>query len=77
MAGVLVGKEEHPAKHVERLEPVKDSVGMSVEEDTMKLLQQAATGDVKTHKPEIIGAKEDQNTEAEHRSGDRAVRHTL
>lgn len=46
---------------------------MSVEEDTMKLLHQAAMEDVKTHMQDTTGAKEDQKTEAEHHSGDRAV----
>lgn len=76
ISGVLIGKEEPSPKHVERLERVKDSkavnADMSVEEDTMKLLHQAAMGDI-THKPDTTGAKEDQKTEAEHHAGDRAV----
>ncbi|TSV54866.1 Serine/threonine-protein kinase Nek4 [Bagarius yarrelli] len=42
---------------------------LSVEEDTMKLLQQAAMGDVKNH----TEVKEEQKTEAGHHSGDRGT----
>ncbi|XP_026791253.3 serine/threonine-protein kinase Nek4 isoform X1 [Pangasianodon hypophthalmus] len=88
VSGVLIGKEEHslvsdsssgtvPPKHTERIEPVKDgrapNVNMSVQEDTMKLLQQAAMEDVKTDKQDTTEAKEDHKTEAEHHSGDRGT----
>lgn len=80
-SGVLTGKEEHSAKRTERPEAVKDSRApsgnMSVEEDTMKLLQQAAAEDVKTSKQDSTEAKEDRKTEAERHLGDRQVRHTL
>lgn len=78
---VLSGKVEHSPQHMERLEPVKDNsapnVNMSVEEDTMKLLQQVATEDQKTGKQDATEAKEGQKAEAGHHSGDRWVRYTL
>lgn len=81
VSGVVTGKEEHSAKHMERPEPVIDSrapsVNMAVEEDTMKLLQQAAVEDVKTSKQDPTEAKEDRKTEAERHLGDRQVCHTL
>ncbi|XP_046731419.1 serine/threonine-protein kinase Nek4 isoform X9 [Silurus meridionalis] len=81
VSGVLMGKYEPPlvskssrgtmpSKHTERIEPVKDSRGlnlnMSAEEDTLKLLQQAAKEDIKTDKQDIREAKEVQKTEAEY-----------
>lgn len=92
VSGVLLGKEEHslvsqgssgkvPPKPTDLMEPVKDSralnVNMSVEEDTMKLLQQAAMEDVKTDKQDTTEDKEDQKTQAEHHSGDRGVCYSL
>ncbi|XP_053508511.1 serine/threonine-protein kinase Nek4 isoform X3 [Ictalurus furcatus] len=75
--GNLIGKEERslvsqsssgtePPKPTERIEPVKDSRAPFGEEDTMKLLQQAAMEDIKTGKRDTTEAKEDQKTEAEH-----------
>ncbi|XP_060714322.1 serine/threonine-protein kinase Nek4 isoform X1 [Tachysurus vachellii] len=66
-----------PPNLAERSEPVKDSraqnVNTSVEEDTMKLLQQAAMEDVKTDKRDTPEAREEQKTKAEHRSGDKGT----
>lgn len=66
---------------MERLERVKDSkasnADMSVEEDTMKLLQQAAMEDVKDLKRDTTEIKENEKTEAERRSGDREVCRTV
>lgn len=70
-----------PPNHVERSEPVKDSraqnVNTSEQEDTMKLLQQAAMEDVKTDKRDTPEAREEQKTEAEHRSGDKVVQYVI
>ncbi|XP_060766448.1 serine/threonine-protein kinase Nek4 isoform X3 [Neoarius graeffei] len=89
VSGVLLRKEEHSLisqgssgkvlpKPTELTEPeVKGchvlNVSMSVEEDTMKLLQQAAMQDVKTDKQDTTEDKEDQKTEAEHHFGDRGT----
>lgn len=92
VSGVLNEKDERllvaqslsgavPQKQQERAGPINDSrvssVNMSVEEDTMKLLQQAAMEDVKTDKQDTTEAKEDQKTEAERHSGNKEVCYTL
>ncbi|KAI5607045.1 serine/threonine-protein kinase Nek4 [Silurus asotus] len=81
VSGVLMGKYEPPLvskssrgtmppKHTERIGHVKDSralnFNMSADEDTLKLLQQAAKEDIKTDKQDIREAKEVQKTEAEY-----------
>lgn len=84
VSGVIIAKEEHsglsgtvPHKHTERPEPVKDSrtpnVNTSVEEDTMKLLQQAAMEDVKNDKQDTTEGKKERKAEAERHLGDRGV----
>ncbi|KAF4093614.1 hypothetical protein AMELA_G00004080 [Ameiurus melas] len=84
VSGVLIGKEERSLvsqssngtvlpKPKERIEPVKDSIAPFAEEDTMKLLQQAAMEDVKNGKRNTTAAEEDQKTEAEHSSGERGT----
>ncbi|KAM9444530.1 serine/threonine-protein kinase Nek4 isoform 2-T2 [Clarias gariepinus] len=86
VSGVIIAKEEHsglsgtvPHKHTERPEPVKDSrspnVNTSVEEDTMKLLQQAAMEDVKNDKQDTTEGKKERKAEAEHHLGDRGEPH--
>ncbi|XP_058229686.1 serine/threonine-protein kinase Nek4 isoform X2 [Hemibagrus wyckioides] len=83
VAGVLIGKDERsivlsgavPPKHTERSEPVKGGRGPNVnmEEDTMKLLQQAAMEDIKTDKRDTTEVRDKQKTETEHQSGDRVT----
>ncbi|KAK3512983.1 hypothetical protein QTP70_034003 [Hemibagrus guttatus] len=88
VAGVLIGKAERstvsqsssrtvPPKPTERSEPVKDgrapNVNMSVEEDTIKLLQQAEMEDVKTDKLYTTEVRDEQKTAAEHQSGHRGT----
>ncbi|KAF5904538.1 serine/threonine-protein kinase Nek4 [Clarias magur] len=85
VSGVVIVKEEHsglsgavPHKRAERPERVKDSrtpnVSTSVEEeDTMKLLQQAAMGDVKNDKQDATEGKKERKAEAAHRLGDRGT----